>query len=371
MIDQVTQLKNELAFYKSKFKEFTKITVALSKEKQLDKLLSEIVFFGRSFTNAEAGTLYKYNGDSLSFNVIQNDKLNIDLNSVSDEISWDDIPINNHTENLVSIYSAQHKQIINIDDIYNNSTYDFKGTKEFDKKNNYITKSVLVIPIINPENKKLLGILQLINKKDTEGENIAFTNEDIELLESLSAQSAVILERLEGELQQLRELNKKLDHLANTDQLTQISNRLKFNTILSNEFTKAQATNSPLSFIIFDIDKFKNVNDTYGHQIGDHVLVEIAKVVKTALGDNALFARWGGEEFVILLANTSIDKAVQIAEKIRIAIESHYFKEVEKITSSFGVSQRTENDTKESLVARADEALYHSKENGRNQVTIS
>lgn len=375
----IVELQNELEFYKTKFREFSNIIISLNQEKDLGKLLSEILTFGRGFTNCEAGTLYKYNDSSLSFSVVQNDTLGINLNDTNEKIKWENIPINQQTtKDLLSVHCAVNKKPINIDNIYRNNRYDFSGAKVFDKKNNYKTKSVLVVPIINPENKKLLGILQLINKKDYDGNIISFSKIDEELALSLASHSSIVLERLKGELQYLRDLSKqleeqkqKLEYLANTDQLTKVANRLKFNTEYKKLFAITKTKQTPLTFIILDIDHFKSVNDTYGHKVGDYVLSTLANIVDNHVEDHIIFARWGGEEFVLLLPNTTDKYAYMFADEIRKKISLYSFEHVGTITCSFGVAQAKVDESEQSLIIRADEALYKSKENGRNMVTIA
>jgi diguanylate cyclase (GGDEF)-like protein len=367
-------LKEELAVYKKKFNEFTKIVIALNKETNLDELLSNIVFFGKKFTNADAGTLYFYHKTHLGFSAIQNSSLDIDMNRSREFISWDNIPVKDNM-NLASVYCAVNRELINISDVYENVYYDFEGTKNFDKKTGYRTKSMLVVPIVDGEKDEVIGVLQLLNKLDDSGNVISFTAEDSELSLSLASQSAAVLVRLKGELENLRKLNLKLekqrdelDYLANTDQLTKVANRLKFNTEYTKAFLEASKDNVPLAFIILDIDHFKSVNDTFGHKVGDYVLSKMAKVISDFLSDDVLFARWGGEEFVILLPNKSYKNAVELAEKVRVEINECLFDAVSTISCSFGVSEYASCDHQESMIVRADEALYVCKENGRNQV---
>lgn len=169
-------------------------------------------------------------------------------------------------------------------------------------------------------------------------------------------------------LQTLKEINDLLEKQATTDALTGIFNRMKFNKSLTNEIQRAQRYSTPLSLIIFDIDHFKQVNDTYGHLAGDTVLKNLAGLVVSNLREIDVFARWGGEEFVIQTPETNPDGAIKLAEKLRSKIEKHDFSEPEKITTSFGVTTFKKGDNTVSLLNRADEALYRAKEGGRNQV---
>ena len=132
----------------------------------------------------------------------------------------------------------------------------------------------------------------------------------------------------------------------------------------------ANTTLMPLSIVFLDIDHFKVVNDTYGHNIGDSVLIELAQILKDATRDGDFIARWGGEEFIITLQSTTVLRASILAEKIRETVELHDFANVPKQTVSLGVSEYIYNETHESLMKRVDEALYQAKNNGRNRIVI-
>ena len=157
---------------------------------------------------------------------------------------------------------------------------------------------------------------------------------------------------------------------AYIDELTQIPNRAKFNQVLHKEMERYQRYHQEMSLIIFDIDHFKHFDDTHGHQIGDDILFELAQLVDERLRTTDLFARWGGEEFAIILTNTPIDAAQSFAEKIRLSIQEHSFKNNLKLTCSFGVTTIQEEDYEEVLFKRADTALYQAKREGRNQVVV-
>ena len=161
---------------------------------------------------------------------------------------------------------------------------------------------------------------------------------------------------------------EEMKHLANTDPLTGIANRLKFNTILDHHVALSGRYSNALSLLYFDIDHFKKINDTYGHKVGDGVLIEIVELIKALLRQSDLLARWGGEEFVVILPETSIEQAKVIAEKLRSCIETHLFMNVSDLTCSFGVTQLRGDDTEQSFLIRADKALYQAKEVGRNRV---
>ena len=166
----------------------------------------------------------------------------------------------------------------------------------------------------------------------------------------------------------LEYINKILKRQTTTDNLTGLFNRQYFNEALSKEVNKASRHNTLFSLIIFDIDKFKDINDTFGHLAGDNVLKEIAVVVGDSLRKYDVLARWGGEEFVILVPETGIQSAVDLAERTRKNVAGFDFTIERKVTCSFGVTEYRMGEDPVELVNRADEALYQAKETGRNKV---
>ena len=153
-----------------------------------------------------------------------------------------------------------------------------------------------------------------------------------------------------------------------TDPLTKVANRLHFDLLFKHSLRIARREKTPLSVIFFDIDHFKRVNDNFGHLVGDDVLQHMAHLVKSMLRQSDVFARWGGEEFILLLPNTTLEFAVQVAENLRNRIEHENFNTVGHITCSFGVSDLHEDEIEDTLLHRVDELLYYAKTNGRNKV---
>lgn len=168
--------------------------------------------------------------------------------------------------------------------------------------------------------------------------------------------------------QELEEKNKMLEEVATSDKLTGIKNRNYFDQRLYDEMAKMDRYGGDLTLIFFDLDHFKNVNDRYGHDIGDEVLVAIAKHVDGLMRKSDLFARWGGEEFVVLLQNTDVEGAKEAAEKIRKEVEAIKHPGVGQVTVSLGVAQRHLEEDREKWFKRADAALYKAKAEGRNRV---
>jgi len=168
--------------------------------------------------------------------------------------------------------------------------------------------------------------------------------------------------------EKLKHMNELLTCQATTDPLTGIPNRSKFNEALSIEILRSKRFKLPLSLIIFDIDHFKKINDTYGHNTGDCALQYLTGLVSKVVRRHDLFARWGGEEFLIMVTNTGQHNAELFAERLRLMIANFDIPGVGHLTCSFGVAEFSPDDTDEVLINRADQALYQAKAGGRNRV---
>jgi two-component system cell cycle response regulator len=180
-------------------------------------------------------------------------------------------------------------------------------------------------------------------------------------------------EEIEERERELMEANERLRHMSQTDALTGLENRRHIETRLEEMFEHAKRLAEPFSCVMVDLDKFKSVNDEYGHQAGDAVLKQLAKILKQEVREIDHAGRYGGEEFILLLTGTVLDAAVTFAERCRKAIEDHTFTfdgGTLKRTASFGVAGWPHPKVKncDSLVKAADEALYVAKETGRNRV---
>ena len=221
--------------------------------------------------------------------------------------------------------------------------------------------NILSNKIIGPLNKLstyMSNDFQNLNANTTPGSNL---KDEIGIL---SKAFKVLLEAVQ-------EKQIKTERKAYYDSLTGVYNRNKLDEMFNEEIQRLKRYPANLSIAIMDIDKFKNFNDTYGHLIGDEVLVMIAQNVNSNVRNTDVFARWGGEEFVILFKETSIEEAITITNKLKDKIQALEHNIAEGTTASFGITQYIEGDTVETIFKRCDDALYRAKENGRNRVEVS
>jgi diguanylate cyclase (GGDEF)-like protein len=165
-------------------------------------------------------------------------------------------------------------------------------------------------------------------------------------------------------------VRKKLEYHAANDSLTGVYNRYSFEQVLENEIQRSTRYDRSFSLMFFDIDHFKNINDSHGHHVGDTVLVELSELVRSLVRKIDTVSRIGGEEFSIIVPEISKYDALKMAEKIRSNIENHNFSVGEKVTVSFGVTEYDKNARKEDLLKQADQAMYKAKQAGRNRVEL-
>ena len=165
--------------------------------------------------------------------------------------------------------------------------------------------------------------------------------------------------------------NERLEKQAIRDVLTGQYNRVKFNQELDKAMYAVNRYEQLDSLLICDIDNFKKINDTYGHVVGDYALVTLSEMFSKRIRASDIFARWGGEEFVILLSSTDVSEAENFANSLREVLSAYEFEHFEHLSCSFGVTQILKDDTVKSLLERVDKALYYSKEHGKNMVTVA
>lgn len=196
--------------------------------------------------------------------------------------------------------------------------------------------------------------------------NTKFTDKEIKQLETMIA---ALIYPLRNAL-----LYKRAVEKAHRDPLTGVNNRAAMESALSQEMNLARRHGTALSMIILDIDKFKQINDTYGHIAGDAILKRVTESMAECVRNSDIIYRYGGEEFIVLLRNTKKPGAKLLAERIRQAVESMHFKYEEfriNITVSAGLASFKKGDTEKTFLDRCDQALYEAKQSGRNCVVVS
>ena len=230
---------------------------------------------------------------------------------------------------------------------------------KIDKAIHFKTKSLMCVPIRIHD--QVLGVLELVNKKTGK----AFSKEDLDLLMRLVDLTAIAIERTS--------LYQKMTELALTDDLTKLFNTRYLNRTIEIEIQRSTRYQTSVSLIFMDVDYFKRINDRYGHLIGSKVLVEMGQLLLRSLRAIDIVARYGGDEFVVVLPQTPPTAATQIAERMRKSIEQNTFLKKEgyalKLTASFGIASYPETaKSKEDLIRLADDAMYTVKHRTRNAV---
>ncbi len=198
----------------------------------------------------------------------------------------------------------------------------------------------------------------------------------IDIIEKRSSQILVLLSILNFLVMLLffilfRKETKKAElasQEAIKDSLTGILNRRGFDNLLCYKMSVARRYNLALSVVFFDIDNFKKINDNFGHDVGDMALKELSELIRTHIRESDILARWGGEEFILLLPKTAVQDAVTLAGKLRMEVNKYNFSTINLLTCSFGVTQLQDNESAEGLIKRVDELLYIAKTTGKNKI---
>ncbi len=189
-----------------------------------------------------------------------------------------------------------------------------------------------------------------------------------DLSRTFDSMAIELVSQLKNEIREREAAEERLKLLATTDPLTGIFNRRHINSEARTLTAKVRRYHESLSLIMFDIDHFKQINDQYGHDAGDQVLIELVGIISEQIREIDMFARWGGEEFIILLPNTNAETALLLANRLRLLVETHSFGEPKNLTISVGVTSYHPPESVDSFFKRADEALYEAKNTGRNCV---
>jgi diguanylate cyclase (GGDEF)-like protein len=312
-------------------------------------LLERILTEARRFTRAEAGTLFLREGDQLRFSVVQNDRLAKELGEEEMRRRLKAEPLHLRELSLAG-HVALTGDILNLHDTY---MIPPDRPYSFDARLSYRTQSILVVPLQDPAHN-ILGVLELINALDR-GRVVPFDSQYESLVRSLASQAAVALR------------NARLEDLSFKDALTDVYNRRYFMIRMEEEFKRHCRFGEPLSLALMDLDHFKEVNDRLGHRAGDEVLREVAQLLVKHSRSFSIVTRYGGDEFAIILVNTTKAGGLTYAERIRNVIEQNRFAH-SPVTASLGIASLPEDATTvDDLVVAADRALYDAKRMGRNR----
>jgi diguanylate cyclase (GGDEF)-like protein len=246
--------------------------------------------------------------------------------------------------------------------IVNDTSKDPRFTGRFDNETNFETRSILCAPLIS--RGRTIGVVEIINRLGT----LRFTQADLEILLTLVEPCAIAIENAI--------LFQRTEQLTITDDLTKLFNSRYLNLYIGREIKRCKRHGIPLSVIFLDLDGFKGVNDQYGHLAGSRTLAEVGLILAEAVRESDILARYGGDEFVVVLPETPPSGALVIAERIRKSIETHSFLEGQglraRISASFGIASYPDHAlTPEGLIQKADQAMYRVKEKDKNGIEVA
>lgn len=228
-----------------------------------------------------------------------------------------------------------------------------------------LPKFLILMPIFLDKNSKPMGFFTILNDKD-----FLYDIEELDMFSDIGLTIALGVDRIKDK-QKLINLLNKAEHQSRIDTLTNIHNRLMFTEMIEKFIVQSIQTDSPLCLVYIDLDRFKDVNDTYGHEKGDKVLVKFAKVVSKSIRNSDFFARIGGEEFALLLPYTDLNEAISVIKKIQLDMgKVNFLPNNQSITISAGIAQYNTKNKERSvtLIGKADKKLYEAKNSGRDTI---
>jgi diguanylate cyclase (GGDEF)-like protein len=245
--------------------------------------------------------------------------------------------------------------------IVNDAARDPRFTKRVDARTQFETRSILGAPLVS--RGRTIGVLEIINKLGGR-----FTRQDLALLLTLVEPCAIAIENAM--------LFQRTEQLTITDDLTRLFNSRYLNLYLGREISRCKRHGIPLSVIFLDLDGFKGINDQYGHLAGSGTLTEVGTILAAGVRESDILARYGGDEFVVVLPETPASGALVIAERLRRSIEEHRFLEPQgvcaRISASFGIATYPDHAlSPEGLIQKADQAMYRVKERDKNGIEVA
>ena len=245
--------------------------------------------------------------------------------------------------------------------IVNDAARDSRFTRKFDTKTQFETRSILCAPLIS--RGRTIGVVEIINRVGGR-----FTQTDLDILLTLVEPCAIAIENAM--------LFQRTEQLTITDDLTKLFNSRYMNLYIGREIKRCKRHGIPLSVIFLDLDGFKGINDQYGHLAGSGTLAEVGSILAEVVRESDILARYGGDEFVVVLPETPPGGALVIAERLRRAIEEHSFLSSQglsaRISASFGIASYPDHAlTPEGLIQKADQAMYRVKERDKNGIEVA
>ncbi len=245
--------------------------------------------------------------------------------------------------------------------IVNDTADDPRFTAKFDSETQFHTRSILCAPLIS--RGRTIGVVEIINRKGGR-----FTRADLQLLMTLVEPCAIAIENAL--------LFQRAEQLTVTDDLTKLFNSRYLNLYIGREIKRCKRHGVPLAVIFLDLDGFKSINDQYGHLAGSRTLAEVGGILAASVRESDVLARYGGDEFVVVLPETPAAGALVIAERIRRAIEAHPFLQAQglsaRISASLGIAAYPDHAlTPEGLIQKADQAMYRVKERDKNGIEVA
>jgi diguanylate cyclase (GGDEF)-like protein len=342
---KVAGLQDDLTRKSMELATVLEMTGLLSSTLEFSKVVTRIMERIRSLVGAETWALF----------LVDDENNSLVFSAARGVPAGRDIRLRLNTGSGIAGWAVQDMEPKLVNDV----TSETRFTKSVDKITGVKTSSVMAVPI--SVKSRLLGVAELINKDG------GFTAQDVDMVKMLMKQTALAVER--------SALYQRMEDLVITDDLTKLFNLRYLDRTLDVEIERATRYNLSVSLIFMDIDFFKNVNDRYGHLVGSKLLVEVSQLLLKGLRKVDIVARYGGDEFVIVLPQTGIDAAKMIAERLRKSIEKYVFLKGEslelKLTASFGIASYPEHaSTQEELLKLADEAMYRVKYHTRNDVYV-